>query len=211
MKGFTQIPGVDFYESYTSVVHYKSLRMNLAIAAAKGMEAWQIDYIVVYLNAKPQATVHIELPEGAKIEGKVGLLQKSLYGMMDGAANWWQTLDEDMRELGYHQSRADTAVHSHHEDSETTITSTYTDDTTGISSTKEGAERAKAELGQRFKTKDLGEANLVLGIKIERDRVAGMISISQGAYPKHILECFRMADCNPVPTPIALEAPLMKE
>ena len=100
-KGFTQIPGVDFYESYTSVIRYESLHMNLAIAAAKNMEAWQIDYVAAYLNAKPQATVHIELPEGAKVEGKIGLLQKSLYGTMDGAANWWRTLDKDMKELGY--------------------------------------------------------------------------------------------------------------
>ena len=62
-----------------------------------------------------------------------------------------------MKELGYCQSRADTAVHSCHKNGETTITSTYTDDTTGISTTKEGADKAKAELGWKFKTKDLGE------------------------------------------------------
>ena len=61
---------------------------------------------------------------------------------------------------------------------ETTITSTYTDDTTGTSSMKEGTEKVKAELGWRYKMKDLGEASLVLGIKIERDREAGTISIS---------------------------------
>lgn len=100
-KGFTQIPGVDFYESYASIVQYESLCMNLAVAAAKNMEAWQIDYVAAYLNAKPQAMVHIELPEGAEVKGKVGLLQKSLYGTMDRAANWWKTLDEDMKELDY--------------------------------------------------------------------------------------------------------------
>ena len=75
--------------------------MNLAIAATKGMEAWQINYVATYLNAEPQATVHIELPEGAKVEGKAGLLRKSLHGTMDGAANWWGALDRDMKELGY--------------------------------------------------------------------------------------------------------------
>ena len=73
-KWFTQISGVDFYESYTSVIWYELLHMNLAIAMAKNMEAWQIDYIAAYLNAKPQATVHIKLSEGVKVKGKVGLL-----------------------------------------------------------------------------------------------------------------------------------------
>ena len=185
--------------------------MNLAIAAAKGMEAWQINYVATYLNAEPQATVHIELPEGAKVEGKVGLLRKSLYGTMDGAANWWGALDRDMKELGYQRLRADTSVCSHHEGGETTITSTYTDNTTGISTMKEGAERAKAELGWRFKTEDLGEASLVLGIKIERNRNAGTISISQHAYLKHVLKHFGMTDSNPAPTPIALGAALTRE
>ena len=60
----------------------------------------------------------------------------------------------------------------------------HKDDMTGISSMKEGAEKAKAELGQRYKMRDLGEASLVLEIKIERDREAGMISISQCTYLK---------------------------
>ena len=209
-KGFTQIPGVDFYTSYASVVRYESLRMNLAIAAAKDMEAWQVDYVAAYLNAEPQATIYIELPDGAKVEGKVGLLQKSLYGTMDGAANWWETLDKDMKELGYKRSKADPSVRSRHENGSTTITSTYTDDTTGISSSMDEAERAKAELGRKFKTKDLGEASLVLGIKIERDREAGMISISQRAYLERVLERFGMANCNPTSTPIALGTVLSK-
>ena len=181
-KGFTQIPGVNFYESYASIVRYESLWMNLAIVAATDMEVWQINYVAAYLNAKPQATVYIELLDGAKVKGKVRILQKSLYSTMDGVANWWETLDRDMLELGYCQSRADPLVHSRHVDDEITIMSTYTNNMTGISSTKEGAERVKAELGQRYKIKNLGEANLILGIKIERDREAGTLSISQHAY-----------------------------
>jgi Reverse transcriptase (RNA-dependent DNA polymerase) len=46
-KGFTQIPGVDFFKTYASVVHYESLQMNLAIAAANNMETWQVDYVAV--------------------------------------------------------------------------------------------------------------------------------------------------------------------
>ena len=71
--------------------------------------------------------------------------------------------------------------------------STYTDNTTGISSSKEEAERAKDELGWHYKVKDLGEAHMILGIHIERDRQAGTISISQHAYLEWVLKCFRMS------------------
>lgn len=69
-KGFTQIPSVDFFETYTSVIRYESLQKNLAIAAANNMETWQVDYIATYLNSKPQAEIYIELPDGMKVQGR---------------------------------------------------------------------------------------------------------------------------------------------
>ena len=95
-KGFTQIPSIDFFETYASVVHYESLRINLAIAAANNTETWQVDYVATYLNSKPQADIYVELPEGAKVQGKIGKLNKTLYGTMDGAYNWWENLDSEM-------------------------------------------------------------------------------------------------------------------
>ena len=96
-------------------------------------------------------------------------------------------MDNEMGELGYYRSKADPLVHSCHADDNITITSTYTDDMTGISSSKQEAERAKEELGWTYETKGLGDANLVLGIQIDRDRDAGMISISQHVYLEQVL------------------------
>ena len=81
--------------------------MNLGIAAANDMETWQVDYVAAYLNSKPQADIYIELLDGAKVQGKIGRLNKTLYGMMDGAYNWWETLDAEMLELGYYCLKAD--------------------------------------------------------------------------------------------------------
>ena len=210
-KGFTQIPGVDFFETYASVVCYESLRMNLAIAAANNMETWQVDYVAAYLNSKPQADIYIELLEGAKVQGKIGKLNRTLYGTMDGVYNWWETLDAKMSELGYYCSKADPSVCSRHADGNVTITSTYTDDMTGISSSHEEAERAKDKLGWHYDVKDLGEANMILGIHVEHNRNAGTISISQHAYLKQVLKQFGMSDCNAKPTPLPLSITLSKD
>jgi Reverse transcriptase (RNA-dependent DNA polymerase) len=59
VKGFMQIPGVDYFKTYASLVRYKSLRMNLVIAAANDMEAWQVDYVGAYLNANNQPGTNI--------------------------------------------------------------------------------------------------------------------------------------------------------
>ena len=117
--------------------------------------------------------------------------------MMDGDYNWAKTLNKEMGELGYYRSKADPVVQSRHANGNITITSTYRDDTTGISSSKEEAERVKDELGWTYETKEFGDTNLVLGIRIDRDRKAGTISISQHAYVERVLDHFGMADCNP--------------
>ena len=210
-KGFMQIPGMDFFKTCALVVHYESLRMNLAIAAANNMETWQLDYVAAYLNSKPQAEIYIELPEGVKVQGKIEKLNRTLYGMMDGAYNWWGTLDAEMLELGYSCSGADPSVCSQHANGNVTITSTYTDDTTGISLSPEEAKRAKEELGWHYEVKDLWEANMILGIHVERDRTAGTISISQCAYLEQVLKHFRMTDCNSKATPLPLGITLSKD
>jgi Reverse transcriptase (RNA-dependent DNA polymerase) len=134
-----------------------------------------------------------------------------LYGTMDGAYNWWETLDAEMADLGYYRSKADPLVRSQHANGNITITSTYTDDTTGISSSPEEAERAKEELGWRYEVKDLGEANMILEIHVERDRAAGTISISQRAYLEWVLKRFGMTDCNTKLTPLPLRVTLSKD
>jgi Reverse transcriptase (RNA-dependent DNA polymerase) len=121
-----QIPGVDYFETYVSVIRYESLQMNLAITAAKNMEAWQVDYVGAYLNAKNQAPKYMEEPEGYKTDlGKVCCITKALCGTMDGATNWFQALNEEMGELGYYQLKANPSVWSCHSDGEVTVTSTY--------------------------------------------------------------------------------------
>ena len=71
----------------------------------------------------------------------------TLYGTMDGAYNWWETLNAEMSDLGYYHLKADPSVHSRHADGNVTIMSTYTDDTMEISSSHEEAECQGMSLG----------------------------------------------------------------
>jgi len=129
---------------------------------------------------------------------------------MDSAYNWWDSLNKDMADLGCYCSQADPSVCSRHVNGEVTITSTYTDNMTRVSSSTEEADRAKEELERTYEMKDLGKAGLVLGIKIERNRKAGMLSISQRAYLEWVLEKYGMADCAPKTNLLPLSISLNK-
>ena len=121
---------------------------------------------------------------------------------MDRANNWWHMLDQDMKRLGYKRSNTDQLVRSRDRNREKTVTSTYTDDMSGMSSSKEEAERAWVELGEKFEIKDLGEIRFVLGIHITRNREKRLIVLDQEEYLKRTLKKFGMTDCTPKYTPL---------
>ena len=57
----------------------------------------------------------------------------------------------------------------------------------------------KSELTTNFKIHNQGLTKSILSIKIEWDRLAQSISLSQPGYIESMLEQFGMTECNPVP------------
>ncbi|KAJ1304230.1 hypothetical protein OPQ81_005394 [Rhizoctonia solani] len=64
-------------------------------------------------------------------------------------------------------------------------------------------EDIKSKMGNEFDLVNLGEPKMFVGVKIDRDRAAGTIKISQGRYVEDILKRFEMSDCKPCDTPMA--------
>ncbi|BBG93278.1 transposable element gene [Prunus dulcis] len=58
-------------------------------------------------------------------------------------------------------------------------------------------------LSKEFDMKDLGAAQKILGMEIQRDRTAGRIWISQAKYIQKVLEKFNMQEAKVVSTPLA--------
>ena len=204
-KGFSQIPGLEYDQTYASVVRLESFRMVAAIAAALNLHIWQVDIVSAFLYSPNEFPVYIHQPScfvKPGEEGKVLAVDKSLYGMMQAAFDFQKQMSSTYEALGYYKSIADPCVHSRVIGDEFTLTSTYTDDVFGASSTEEGATKAKQEIENCFEIKDVGELGYILGIRVDRDEGTGAISLSQTAYLQRVLERFGMTDCNPKSTPL---------
>ncbi|KAF7768677.1 hypothetical protein Agabi119p4_7920 [Agaricus bisporus var. burnettii] len=210
-KGFTQVIGEDYDETYASVARLESVRMVCAIAASRGLRLWQVDFVSAFLNSENSFEVYMEQPPGFEEGGDhVWLLLKTLYGTMQGAHDWAQTLDRTYAGHGYYISKADPQVRSKVEGDEFTLTSTWTDDVLGASSTTDGEAKAKDELGRSYEIKDLGEAKFILGMRIERGR-NGNVRLSQRAYCERIIERFKQLDLKPRSTPLPVGVTLSIE
>ena len=65
-------------------------------------------------------------------------------------------------------------------------------------------DKLKKDLSFEFEIKDLGEAKIVLGIKIEKDQKSGKICLTQKEYLKKIIEKFNInGDIKSVSTLLA--------
>jgi hypothetical protein len=181
----------------------ESVRLICAVAASLGLRLWQVDFVSAFLNSDNAFEVFMEQPPSFEEGGDdhVWLLLKTLYGTMQGAHDWAQTLSRTFKSHGYYSSRADAQIRSKVEDDEITLTSTWTDDILGASSTETGEILAKEQLGRIYELKDMGEAKFILGMKIKRNE-DGSIQLSQRAYTERVLERFKMSDAKPRSTPL---------
>ena len=96
-KGFSQVEGRDFQETYSPTVKMSTMRIILSLAVQNRYQLRQLDIKTAYLNAKLDEEILMKQPEGfAKFdeEGKplVCLLKRSLYGLKQSGRNWHRTL-----------------------------------------------------------------------------------------------------------------------
>jgi hypothetical protein len=63
-KGFTQIEGLDFGETYAPVARLESIRILLAFAAHHDFKLFQMDVKSAFLNGPLSETVYVEQPPG---------------------------------------------------------------------------------------------------------------------------------------------------
>ena len=78
----------------------------------------------------------------------------------------------------------------------------YVDDFGLFTDSKGGMIKLKGELNEKFQMTELGEMKKILGIRIERDRKQGTLTMSQGHYIDIILARFNMSDTHPVSMPL---------
>ena len=212
-KGYTQVYGVDYYETFAPVVKHTTLRALLSIAAKRGSTIHQADVKNAYLNAKLKETIYMELPphysqfrnltETAKTYHRpVCKLKKSLYGTKQGTREWYQKVRKVFGELKYNVSEADEAVFYKIKGDYYTIVAAATDDFTIIADSLDAAQSIKNQLNDRFELVDLGEISWLLGISIVHDLNAHTISLSQQAYIDHILTRMNLVDAKPAATPL---------
>src|SRR5438270_1075425 len=211
IKGYSQREGLDYFDMYSPVSRITSIRMVLAIAALRNLEVHQMDVKTAFLNGDLDEEIYMRQPEGFSAPGKekkVCKLVKSLYGLKQAPKQWHQKFDNVMLEKGFKTSECDKCVYIKENKEGYILLCLYVDDILIIGSNDKMIKSTKDMLNSKFDMKDMGLADVILGIKITR--TSDGISLNQSHYIDKILEKFNKGDTYEVKTPIDPNQHLLK-
>lgn len=204
-KGFNQVIGIDYEETFSLVVRNSTLRFLIALAVEHKMDIDHLDMDTVFLNGEIKEQIYMMQPEGFKVKGqedKVCLLNKAIYGLKQASRLLNKKVHSVLQEIGYKQSEHEPCVYFKISENKIVVVALYVDDFLIFSNNLEEKIKLKDHFKSKFKIKDLGEAKQCLGLSIGRNKRTGEIFIYQKQYILEILEKFGMINCKPVATPV---------
>ena len=95
-KGYAQIEGIDFDETFAPIARLESIRMFLALAVYKSFKIYQMEVKSAFLNGNLEEEVFIEQPDGFILSDDPNMvckLRKALYGLKQAPRAWYSRLD----------------------------------------------------------------------------------------------------------------------
>ena len=217
-RGFTQVYGKDYHETFSPVARFESIRYLFAHAA---LEDWDIDAMDVktaFLNGDLDEEVYMEQPEGWVVKGKedhVCLLKKAIYGLKQASRQWNIKIHDSLIQQGFVRTYSDAGVYVYRRqggDSDpdhVTIIVLYVDDLLLMGNRRDRIDKVKKALGKQYKMTDLGPVERFLGLRIRRDRPSRILDIDQEEFVEAVLEHHQMASCKPARTPLPAGAQLV--
>ena len=198
-KGYCQEYGIDYYETFAPVVKVQTLRTIFALSAQQDLVVHQVDINTAFLNGDLEEEIFIEPPPGIVKYKKdeVCKLHKALYGLKQAPRAWNKSLVQFLSDFGLMQLKSDVCVFVNQE----LIVAIYVDDIIIASKDLNKIVLFKKQLGVRFKTKDLGEVNYVLKIRVERIPNGGW-KIHQHNYIDDLVKFYNLKNEKLVSIPI---------
>ncbi|KAA0036533.1 retrotransposon protein, putative, Ty1-copia subclass [Cucumis melo var. makuwa] len=210
-KGFRQTENMDFFDTFSSVTRITSIRVLISIVILNNLLIHQMDVKTTFLNGDLEEEIYMEQPEGFIVqaqESKVCKLDKSLYGLKQAPKEWHKKFDNLLMSKGFKVNESNKCIYYKTKGRLCIIICLYVDDMLIFGSNLHIINDVKSMLSANFDMKDLGEADVILDIKITRTENG--IFLDQSHYIEKILKKYNYFDSKSAFTPYDSSVKLFK-
>lgn len=199
-KGFSQVEGVDFYETFSPTSRYDTIRTILAIAAQKKLKILQSDIKTAFLHGDIDEEIYMQPPPGLPAESDlVCKLRKALYGLKQSSRCWNKKFSDFLLNYGFNQSMADPCLFHGVFQSKKVFLILYVDDILLLCEDEGTLNDIMKVINKNFEA-TICKSGSFVGMEIDQNK-DGSIFIHSQAYIKKILRQFNLDSCNPVNVP----------
>ena len=174
VHGGQQEYGINYFETYSPVVNWFSVRTFLSMAIMNKWHSRQIDFVLAYPQADIECDMYMSLPRGLTIPGASRTthalkLLKNIYGQKQAGRVWNKHLCKGLTNIGFKPSKVDDRVYYRG----SVVFIFFVDDGLFFSPNKADVDQAIKDLKDEKKAKtkfdieDRGSINDYLGINFK--------------------------------------------
>ena len=200
--GCSQIPGVNYSETFSPVVKRKVIRLMTALMVENDWDCHHIDVETAYLNSPIKEDLFMRQPEGfvdEKYPNHVCKLAKSMYGLRQAGRDWNEYLHQVLSNLGLKRAVSDKCLYIH--SSVQLFVTVYVDDL-GVWGESEAIKDFICKLSKILKIRDLGFPSNFLAVKFTK--VDDGIFVNQERYIRDLLNEYGFQNYKTLRTPLPI-------
>ena len=203
--------GVNYWDTYSPVVSWSSVRILMTLAKLHNLHTKSIDFVQAFPQAKVKSTIFLQTPPGVELTGDKEMvlrLIKNLYGLKDAGLTWFEHLSQGLSSMGFRPTLSDPCIFVRG----SSILVLYVDDCILINQSEGDGIKVFEELKhQGFNITDEGTMENYLGIQIDHLK-DGTFKLSQPFLIDRIIETIPgMKDAKIAKTPAATDVVLTKD
>ena len=183
--GYSQVPGLDFNDSFAPVVNDVTFRILLVAMLVWNLKAKIIDVETAFLHGDLKEEIFMEIPQGMDADKEDCLsLNKTIYGLVQSARQFYIKLVEALKSCGFKGSEVDPCLWTKHSSLGMVMMAIYVDDCLTIGTDEAIEEVINALKGHNFGLKVEDNLTDYLSCKIVQERDKGKAWIMQ----PHLIE-----------------------
>jgi hypothetical protein len=202
-KGYSQVKGLDFDETFAPVARLESIHILFAYATHHGFKIYQMDVKSAFLNGPIKEEVYVEQPPDFKSEeypNHVYKLNKVLYGLKQAPRAWYECLKDFLIENSFRIGKPDSTLFTRKMGKDLFVCQIYVDNIIFGSINNSFSDEFSKIMTGRFEMSMMGVLTFFLGFQVKQAKEE--IFISQTKYTREILKKFGMDNAKPIKTPM---------